>query len=176
MRRQVDDGRSILDKRKGAREARAKRKQYAGNYERIAWSKVITSLPTNTTVENLPIESARDCFRRFNLEFNGAYRKQSMWIILDSKLRDDIKISLSKRILPTYRTLYERYRWCFQGVDSVVKYAPDDLGNYLSDFFTLPELREVLMHLRIRLQAPYRVAVETVQGVLEIFIFLLIGL
>ncbi|KAJ0810405.1 putative exocyst complex component Exo70, cullin repeat-like-containing domain superfamily [Helianthus annuus] len=133
MRRQVDNGRSILDQRKLAHEARAKKKQYAENYERMAWSKMITSLPTNTTVENLPIESARDCFKRFNLEFNDAYRKQSMWIISDSKLRDDIKISLSKRILPTYRTLYEQYRGCFQGVDSVVKYSPDDLGNYLSD-------------------------------------------
>ncbi|KAJ0611157.1 putative exocyst complex component Exo70, cullin repeat-like-containing domain superfamily [Helianthus annuus] len=110
-------------------------KQYAGNYERMAWSKVVTSLPTNTTVENLPIESARDCFRRFNLEFNDACRKQSTWIISDSKLRDDIKISLSKRILPAYRRLYEGYRGCFQGVESVVKYAPDDLGNYLSNLF-----------------------------------------
>ncbi|KAJ0792075.1 putative exocyst complex component Exo70, cullin repeat-like-containing domain superfamily [Helianthus annuus] len=110
-------------------------KQYAGNYERMAWSKVITSLPPNPTVENLPIESARDCFRRFNLEFNDAYRKQSTWIISDSKLRDDIKISLSKKILPAYGTLYEGYRGCFRGVDAVVKYAPDDLGNYLSDLF-----------------------------------------
>ncbi|MFS7972984.1 putative exocyst complex component Exo70, cullin repeat-like-containing domain superfamily [Helianthus anomalus] len=80
-------------------------KQYAGNYERMVWSKVITPLTTNTIVEKLPIESARDCFRRFSLELNDIYMKQSMWIISDSKLRDDIKISLSKRILPAYRTL-----------------------------------------------------------------------
>ncbi|KAI3830089.1 hypothetical protein L1987_04222 [Smallanthus sonchifolius] len=110
-------------------------KQYAGNYERMAWNKVMSSLPENPTVEDLSIEAARDCFRRFNLEFNEAYRKQSTWIISDRKLRDEIKISLSRKISPAYRTLYERYRGYFQGVDSVVRYAPDDLGNYLSDLF-----------------------------------------
>ncbi|KAD4385053.1 hypothetical protein R6Q59_026665 [Mikania micrantha] len=110
-------------------------KQYAGNYERMGWSKVISSLPANPTVENLSIEEARDCFRRFNLEFNEACQKQSTWVISDHKLRDEIKISLSKKIFPAYQTLYERFREHFRGVHSVVRYAPDDLGNYLSDLF-----------------------------------------
>lgn len=110
-----------------------KLKQYAGNYERMAWSKVISSLPDNAN--NLPIEAARDCFRRFNLEFNEACRKQSTWVIPDSKMRDEIKISVAKKISPAYRTFYDKYRDAFRGVDSVVKYAPDDLGNYLSDLF-----------------------------------------
>lgn len=110
-------------------------KQYIGNYERMAWSKVISSLPANPTADNLPIETARDCFRRFNLEFSEAYRKQSTWIISDPKIRDEIKLSVAKKITPVYRTFYERYRGVFRGVDSVVRYAPDDLGNYLSDLF-----------------------------------------
>ncbi|KAL4587632.1 hypothetical protein LXL04_000504 [Taraxacum kok-saghyz] len=110
-----------------------KLKQYAGNYERMAWSKVISSLPENPN--NLPIEVARDCFRRFNFEFNEAYRKQSTWIIPDAKMRNEIKISVAKKISPAYRTFYEKYRDLFRGVDSVVRYAPDDLGNYLSDLF-----------------------------------------
>ncbi|KAL8215257.1 hypothetical protein R6Q57_004706 [Mikania cordata] len=114
---------------------RQKVKQYAGNYERMGWIKVISSLPANPTVENLSIEEARDCFRRFNLEFNEACQKQSTWVISDHKLRDEIKISLSKKIFPAYQTLYERFREYFRGVHSVVRYAPDDLGNYLSDLF-----------------------------------------
>ncbi|XP_071687532.1 exocyst complex component EXO70H1-like [Rutidosis leptorrhynchoides] len=110
-------------------------KQYATNYERIAWSKVIASLPDDPTVENLPIETARDCFRRFNLEFNELYRKQSTWIISDSKFRDEIKISIAKKIVPSYRAFYENYRGLFRGGDSVVRFAPADLGNYLSNLF-----------------------------------------
>ncbi|XP_076918340.1 exocyst complex component EXO70H1-like [Bidens hawaiensis] len=110
-------------------------KQYAGTYERMAWTKVTQSLPVHPAVDNLSNEDARDCFRRFNLEFIEACMKQSTWVISDHKLRDNVKISLSKKILPAYRTLYDRYRGCFRGVDSVVRYAPDDLGNYLSDLF-----------------------------------------
>ncbi|KAK9062611.1 hypothetical protein SSX86_019799 [Deinandra increscens subsp. villosa] len=110
-------------------------KQYAGNYERMAWGKVTSSLPANPTVDNLSIEAARDCFRRFNLEFNEACRRQSTWVISDHKLRDEIKISLSGKISPAYQRLYERYRGSFVGVDSVVRFAPEDLGNYLSDLF-----------------------------------------
>ncbi|KVH88476.1 exocyst complex component EXO70H1-like [Cynara cardunculus var. scolymus] len=110
-------------------------KQYIGNYERMAWSKVISSLPANPTADNLTIETAKDCFRRFNQEFSEAYRKQSTWIISDRKIRDEIKISVAKKITPVYRTFYERYRGVFRGVDSVVRYAPDDLGNYLSDLY-----------------------------------------
>ncbi|KAI3830091.1 hypothetical protein L1987_04224 [Smallanthus sonchifolius] len=75
------------------------------------------------------------CWGKLSFKFNEAYRKHSTWIISDRKLRDEIKISLSRKISPAYRTLYERYRGYFQGVDSVVRYAPDDLGNYLSDLF-----------------------------------------
>nr|GEW58482.1 exocyst complex component EXO70H1-like [Tanacetum cinerariifolium] len=52
-------------------------KQYAGNYERMAWSKVILSLPENPIADGLTNEAARNSFRRFNLEFNEAYKKQS---------------------------------------------------------------------------------------------------
>ncbi|XP_071720182.1 exocyst complex component EXO70H1-like [Rutidosis leptorrhynchoides] len=110
-------------------------KQYAANYERMAWSKVMTSLPDDPTVDNLPIETARDCFRRFNLQFDDVYKKQSTWIIPDSKIRDEIKISIAKKIVPCYRAFYENYRDMFRGVDSVVRFAPEDLGNYLSDLF-----------------------------------------
>ncbi|KAI3811622.1 hypothetical protein L1987_21348 [Smallanthus sonchifolius] len=112
-----------------------KLKQYVANYERMAWSKVISSLPVDPTVETLSVEAARDCFRRFNLEFNEAYKRQSTFFISDSKIRDVIKMSVARKILPGYRTLYEKYRGVLRDVDSVVRYAPEDLGNYLSDLF-----------------------------------------
>ncbi|PWA53006.1 Cullin repeat-like-containing domain-containing protein [Artemisia annua] len=109
--------------------------QYAGNYERMAWGKVFSSLPENPIADGLTTEVARNSFRRFNLEFNEAYQKQSSWVISDTKIRDQIKLSVAKKILPVYKMFYERYREVFQGADSVVRFAPDDLGNYLSDMF-----------------------------------------
>ncbi|KAK8601540.1 hypothetical protein V6N13_058766 [Hibiscus sabdariffa] len=79
-------------------------KQYAANYEKIAWSKVLGSLPENPTAE----------------------------ISMD-------QISLARRIVPIYKEFYEMYggvqarreHW----VESLVRYTPDDLGNYWSDLF-----------------------------------------
>ncbi|MCD7455174.1 hypothetical protein HAX54_027250 [Datura stramonium] len=118
----------------------AKVEQYIANYQRMGWSKVMTSLPENSAAEISPAE-AKDCFCKFNSGFEEAYRKQSSWVIPDPKLRDEVKISLAKKIVSAYRPFYEKH--CVTvarigsggGVESIVIFAPDDLQNYLSDLF-----------------------------------------
>ncbi|EOY34165.1 Exocyst subunit exo70 family protein H7, putative [Theobroma cacao] len=113
-------------------------KQYAANYERVGWSKVVASLPENSTAE-IPVDQVIDHFRKFNSAFEETYTKQTSWVIADPKLRDDIKISLARRIVPIYKEFFEKYggmqlrkkMW----VESLVRYTPDDLGNYWSDLF-----------------------------------------
>ncbi|XP_021279200.1 exocyst complex component EXO70A1 [Herrania umbratica] len=113
-------------------------KQYAANYERVGWSKVVASLPENPTAE-IPVDQVMDHFRKFNSAFEETYTKQTSWVIPDPKLRDDIKISLARRIVPIYKEFFETYggmqlrkkMW----VESLVRYTPDDLGNYWSDLF-----------------------------------------
>ncbi|KAL4283380.1 hypothetical protein GQ457_16G011010 [Hibiscus cannabinus] len=111
-------------------------KQYAANYERIGWSKVVASLPENPTAE-ISMDQVRDHFRRFNSAFEEAYMKQCSWVVPDARLRDYIKISLARRIAPIYKGFYEIYGGLQQKKelrgDSVVRYTPDDLGNYWSD-------------------------------------------
>ncbi|KAF8396718.1 hypothetical protein HHK36_018346 [Tetracentron sinense] len=115
----------------------AKVKQYAANYERMGWSKVFSSLPENPTAIISP-EAVKECFKKFNLAFEQVYRKQTSWIVTDAKLRDEIKVSIAKKIGPAYREFYEKY-WVTvkddKNVESLVKFAPDDMGNYLSDLF-----------------------------------------
>ncbi|KAL3653125.1 hypothetical protein CASFOL_002806 [Castilleja foliolosa] len=116
---------------------RTKVNKYLANYERMGWSEVIASLPEDPTVEISPDE-AKECFRRFNLGFEEAYKKQVSWVIPDPKLRDEVKISLAKKIVPGYRDLYQKHRGNHKGgvgVESIVRYAPEDLDNYLSDLF-----------------------------------------
>ncbi|XP_059625254.1 exocyst complex component EXO70H1-like [Cornus florida] len=112
-------------------------RQYAANYERMGWSKVISSLPENSTADISP-EAAKECFKRFNSAFQEAYRKQTSWVVPDPKLRDEIKVSLAKKLGPSYLAFYDKYQMMFRrdvAVDSLVRFAPDDLGNYLSDLF-----------------------------------------
>ncbi|KAG2673600.1 hypothetical protein I3760_13G099300 [Carya illinoinensis] len=113
----------------------SKVKQYASNYERMGWNKVFSSLPENPTDE-ISLEKARDCLKKFNVAFDEAYRKQSAWIITDPKLRDEIKISVAKKLMSAYQEFYNEYQGKLRfGSESLVRYAPDDLGNHLSDLF-----------------------------------------
>lgn len=118
----------------------AKVEQYMENYKRMGWSKVLASLPENLTVEISPAE-VNQCFCKFNSGFEEAYRKQNSWVIPDPKLRDEVKISLAKKIVTAYRAFYEK-NWETVSrsgsggeVESIVRFVPDDLQNYLSDLF-----------------------------------------
>ncbi|KAJ0261400.1 Exocyst subunit Exo70 family protein [Hirschfeldia incana] len=106
-------------------------KQYAEKFEKLAWGKVMTSLPENPAEEITPDE-AREVFGRFNDEFETAYRKQISWVVSDPKLRDRIKISVSQRLVPVCTEFYEVNRY---GLGGNIRYTPEDIGNYLSDLY-----------------------------------------
>lgn len=112
-------------------------KQYASNYERMGWSKVFSSLPENPSADISP-EKAKECFKKFNSAFEEVYRKQTSWVVPDNKLQEEIKLSIAKKLEPTYRAFYEKNRARLRrepGSESVVRFAPDDMENYLSDLF-----------------------------------------
>ncbi|GMI92058.1 exocyst subunit exo70 family protein H7 [Hibiscus trionum] len=110
-------------------------KQYASNYVKMGWSKVLVSLPENPTAE-IPVDQVKDHFRKFNSAFEETYTKQISWVVPDPGLRNDIKISLARRIVPIYKEFYETYGGMHlrkeMWVESLVRYTPDDLGNYWS--------------------------------------------
>lgn len=112
-------------------------KQYASNYESMAWTKVFSSLPEKNTLAITP-EMAKECFMRFNVTFEEAYRKQTSWVVQDGKLRDQLKVSIAKKLVPEYREFYDMYLAMLTGeknLELLVRFSPDDLGNYLSDLF-----------------------------------------
>lgn len=112
-------------------------KNYAANYERVGWSKVYSSLPEDPTADISP-EETKQCFLRLNLSFEEAYRKQTTWVVPDAKLRDEIKISVARRLVPAYSAFYEKHREGLsrkRGSESLVRYMPENLANYLSDLF-----------------------------------------
>ncbi|GLT89655.1 hypothetical protein SLE2022_076320 [Rubroshorea leprosula] len=115
----------------------AKVRQFATNYERLAWGQVFASLPENPTAA-ISSGEAKEYFRKFNSSFEDAYWKQKSCVIPEKKLRDDIKVSITSKLVPVYRPFYdthgltieeERNRMLF------VKFTPEEVGNYLSDLF-----------------------------------------
>ncbi|XP_030503547.2 exocyst complex component EXO70H1 [Cannabis sativa] len=115
----------------------AKVKQYVSNYERVGWSKVFTALPEDPTADLTP-EQANVIFHKLIFSFEEAYRKQTSWVVPDPKLRDEIKVALAKKLVTPYRKYYEKHRGGLMslcGSDSLVRYAPENIDNFLSDLF-----------------------------------------
>ncbi|XP_002531610.2 exocyst complex component EXO70H1 [Ricinus communis] len=114
-----------------------KLKQYAVNYEIMAWNKVFSSLPEKPYQE-LPPEAIKERFQRFNAAFLEAYKKQTSWIVPDGKLRDELKVSIATKLVAAYREFCDTYLVMLSGeknLETLVRFGPDDLGNYLSDLF-----------------------------------------
>ncbi|XP_010521809.1 PREDICTED: exocyst complex component EXO70A1-like [Tarenaya hassleriana] len=97
-------------------------RQFVAKCEKIAWGGVMTSLSGET-------EDAEEILRRFNEAFEEAYKTQSSWVVPDPKLRDEIKVSAAGKLIPAYSEFYKN-----QNMENV-RFAPEDLGNYLSDLY-----------------------------------------
>ncbi|XP_043698358.1 exocyst complex component EXO70H1-like [Telopea speciosissima] len=113
-------------------------KQYAASYVQLGWNKVLSAIPEDPAATTMSLEEAKQCFHNFNSAFEETYRIQSSWVVTDRKLREEIKVSIAKKLVPAYRDLYGTYRDMLRtenDMESVMKFAPDDLGNYLSDLF-----------------------------------------
>ncbi|KAJ8753972.1 hypothetical protein K2173_001870 [Erythroxylum novogranatense] len=109
----------------------AKVRQFAGKYESLAWAPVVEMLTEKRTAA-ITAEEVKDMFKIFNPSFEEAYRKQTSCVIPDPKLRDEVKVSISRKLTSPYRELYEKHR----RVRVFVKYTPEDIENYLSDLFS----------------------------------------
>ncbi|XP_061365934.1 exocyst complex component EXO70E2 [Gastrolobium bilobum] len=111
--------------------------QHAMKYERASWSSILNLLRdegihvpgTNSISRSL----LRERLRSFYLGFEDVYRIQTAWIIPDVQLRDDLRISLSVKVIQAYRTFVGRNNCHIS--DKLIKYTADDLENYLLDFF-----------------------------------------
>ncbi|KAK8534758.1 hypothetical protein V6N13_081183 [Hibiscus sabdariffa] len=113
----------------------AKVRQFAANYERLAWGKVFDSLPENPTDGE-----AKECFKKFNTSFEDAYLKQSSSVVPDPKLRDKIKVSIGTKLVAVYREFHDTHKSRVEVEDgsrrrSLVRFSPEDVGDYLSNLF-----------------------------------------
>ncbi|KFK32275.1 hypothetical protein AALP_AA6G221200 [Arabis alpina] len=107
--------------------------QYLDKYEKIAWGEVMTSLTNNNEEVMLEEDVAKERLKRFNEAFEEAYKKQSTWVVPDSKLRDDLKDSVAKKLTDVASTFYKKYQ--VETWDEIVRFSPQHLGNYLSDLY-----------------------------------------
>lgn len=131
-------------------------RQYATNYQRATWMKVLSCLKDEgihvggSFSSGVSKAALKERFKSFNAAFEEVHRSQSTWIVPDAQLREELRISIAEKLLPAYRSFYGRFKNHLESgrhSEMYIKFSPEDLENTLLDFF---EGSPVSMHVRRR--------------------------
>ncbi|GAV56559.1 Exo70 domain-containing protein [Cephalotus follicularis] len=134
------------------RKRRGQIRQYATSYLRASWSKVLLCLKDEGiggSTSNASKVALKERFKSFNACFEEIYRIQTAWRVPDPQLREELRISISEKVLPAYRAFMGRFGSQLESgrhAGKYIKYTPDDLESYLLDLFEGSP--GVLHHLR----------------------------
>ncbi|GLU12723.1 hypothetical protein SLE2022_293820 [Rubroshorea leprosula] len=134
------------------RKRRGRIRQYATSYLRASWSKALSCLKDEGiggSTGNASKVALKERFKSFNACFEELYRIQTAWKVPDSQLREELRISISEKVIPAYRSFMGRFGSQLESgrhAGKYIKYTPEDLESYLSDFFEGSPL--VLHHMR----------------------------
>ncbi|XP_042409333.1 exocyst complex component EXO70B1-like isoform X2 [Zingiber officinale] len=116
----------------------------ATSYQRATWVKILHCLRdegihvSGSFSSGVSKSTLRDRFKAFNASFDEAHKTQAHWFVPDTQLREELRISISEKLLPAYRAFLGRFR---QHIESgrhpelYIKYSVEDLEMALSDFF-----------------------------------------
>ncbi|CAL1405742.1 unnamed protein product [Linum trigynum] len=134
------------------RKRRGKIRQYATSYLRAAWSRALSCLKDEGIGGSSGSASRvvlKERFKSFNACFEDIYRVQTGWKVPDPQLREELRISISEKVIPAYRAFMGRFGSHLESgkhSGKYIKFTPDDLENYVPDLFEGTPL--VIHHLR----------------------------
>ena len=115
--------------------------QCAMSYLRASWTKVLHCLKDEGIGESSKYATRvalQERFKNFNACFEEIYRVQTAWKVPDAQLREDLRMSISVKVIPAYRSFMGRFgnrvasRW---HIGKCIKYTADDLESYLFNLF-----------------------------------------
>ncbi|KAL6553056.1 hypothetical protein OROGR_006898 [Orobanche gracilis] len=111
--------------------------QHAMTYERATWSSILGLLKDegiqNPGSNSISKSILKERLRSFYLRFEEVYRSQTGWSIRDGQLRDDVRISMSLKVIQAYRAFVGRHVNHIN--EKHIKYTADDLEDRLLDLF-----------------------------------------
>eukprot|EP01018_Ginkgo_biloba_P027554 Gb_13326 [translate_table: standard] len=131
-------------------------RQYATNYQRATWIKVLSCLRdegihvSGSFSSGVSKTALKERFKSFNAAFDEVHRSQATWLVPDPQLREELRISIAEKLLPAYRSFLGRFRNHLESgrhSEMYIKYTPEDLESSLLDLF---EGSPVSMHVRRR--------------------------
>uniref|UniRef100_A0A7N0RJU3 Exocyst subunit Exo70 family protein n=1 Tax=Kalanchoe fedtschenkoi TaxID=63787 RepID=A0A7N0RJU3_KALFE len=126
------------------RKLSGKVRQEAITYQRATWVRVLYCLRdeglhvSGSFSSGVSKSALRERFKTFNAMFEDVHKTQATWLIPDIQLREELRISISEKLLPAYRSFLGRYRNHIESgrhPENYIKYLADDLENAVLDFF-----------------------------------------
>ncbi|XVE58956.1 hypothetical protein DITRI_Ditri05aG0004800 [Diplodiscus trichospermus] len=118
----------------------AKVRQYCTNYQRSSWNKILGTLKLDNSslASNAIAKSMKEKIKSFNSQFEEVCRTQSTWVVFDEQLRQEMRISVSRLLLPAYRNFIGRLQ-CIpeigRNADRLIRYGPEDIEARISELF-----------------------------------------
>ncbi|KAL3646941.1 hypothetical protein CASFOL_009485 [Castilleja foliolosa] len=90
--------------------------QYANQYKRIAWSKILQCLTIQGaagadggSTGGVSRAMVKDRFKNFNMLFEEIHQRQSQWTVPDSELRESLRLAVAEVLLPAFRSFIRRF-------------------------------------------------------------------
>lgn len=109
--------------------------QHATSYVRTTWSSVVACLrDEGISGSGSGLRAIlKEKIRVFSVAFEEVYRSQTGWIIRDEQLKEELRISISQRVILAYQSFIGRYSK--YDIEKYIKYDSEDLEDLLRDFF-----------------------------------------
>ncbi|MCI13468.1 exocyst complex component EXO70B1-like, partial [Trifolium medium] len=100
------------------RKRRGQVRQYATGYLRASWSKALSCLKDEGiggSSNNASRVALKERFKNFNACFEEIYRVQTAWKVPDDQLREEMRINISEKVIPAYRSFMGRFSGQLEG-------------------------------------------------------------
>ncbi|CAI9280913.1 unnamed protein product [Lactuca saligna] len=126
------------------RKLTAKFRQAATSYQRATWVGVLYCLRdeglhvSGSFSSGVSKTTLRERFKSFNAMFEDVHKTQALWLIPDTQLREELRISISDLLIPAYRSFLGRFRSHIESgrhPENYIKYSVEDLETAVLDFF-----------------------------------------
>lgn len=117
----------------------AKVRQHQANYQRSSWNKVLGVLKLdNGSLAPNAAARLKEKLKLFNQYFEEICKSQSTWVIFDEQLREDVRISVTKHLLPPYESFIggcQNVPEIGRSVERHIKYGSEDIEARINNLF-----------------------------------------
>ncbi|WZY75561.1 hypothetical protein YC2023_021945 [Brassica napus] len=124
------------------RKHNAKVRQYHSSYQRSAWNKMLGLLKVDNTAAGMNGlgKTMKVKLKQFNVQFDETCKVHSTWVVFDEQLREELRISLARLLLPAYGNFIGRFQNLGdlgkgKNADKYIKYGVEDIEAHINELF-----------------------------------------